>query len=191
MRLALPVAALGVLSLVPAPAGAAEGMPQLDFGNPMMTAQIVWLVIIFVVLYLALARWALPTVEGVLENRATVIAADLEAARRDKAEADSAIEAQSAGTRAAQAQAQHQLATAVADAKAAASARSAEQNARLDAQLTEAEGRIHEARASALGALREVATDTASAVVARLSGIVPDRGLVDREVETAMAARAA
>ena len=190
MRLALPVSAMA-LSLVSASAGAAEGMPQLDFGNPLMTSQIVWLVIIFAVLYVAIGRWALPTVASVLEHRATVIATDLEAARRDKAEADAAIEAQSVGTRAAQAQAQHQLATAIADAKTAAAARSAEQNARLDVQLHEAEGRIHAARATALGALREVAIDTASAVVARLSGVAPDRSLVDREVETAMAARAA
>lgn len=44
-------------------------MPQLDFGNPLMIAQIVWLLIIFGLLYFALSNYALPRVESVLEAR--------------------------------------------------------------------------------------------------------------------------
>lgn len=180
------------LTLAAGAAGAAgEGMPQLDFKSPLLLAQVVWLVIIFALLYVLLARWALPRVAEVLEHRADVIGADLEAARVAKAEADVAVAEQSTSTRSAQADAQGQLAAAVAAAKARAAAQSAEINARLDAQLHEAEGRIHQARDAAMGGLRDVAIDTATAVVSRLTGITPDRGVVDREVSSVMAARTA
>lgn len=172
-------------------ARAAEGMPQLDFSSPLMLAQIVWLVIIFALLYVLLAQWALPRVATVLKHRAEVIGGDLEAARVAKSEADAAIAEQAAGNRSAQADAQGQLAAAVASAKARAAAQSAEVNARLDAQLREAEGRIRSARTAAMGALREVAVETATAVVTRLTGTTPDRSLVDREVGTVLAGRAA
>ncbi len=60
-------------------------MPQLDFGNPLMIAQIVWLLIIFGVLYYVLATYALPRVEAVLEDRRRRIEGDLDrASGRDK-----------------------------------------------------------------------------------------------------------
>ena len=188
LRATLPLAAAATLAAQSA--GAAQGMPQLDFSSPVMLAQIVWLLIIFGLLYVLLARWALPRVAGVLEHRADVIGADLEAARVTKAEADAAVAEQGASTRSAQADAQRQLADAVAAAKARAAAQSAEVNARLDAQLREAETRIRAQRVSAMGALRGVAVETATAVVARMTGTTPNQDLVEREVASAMAARA-
>ena len=190
LRRSLPLAAVLTLAARAANA-AAEGMPQLDFKNPMTLAQVVWLVIIFALFYLLLARWALPRIADVLQHRSDVIGADLEAARIAKAEADAAVAEQSARTRSAQADAQTQLAAAVAAAKARAATQSAEVNARLDAQLREAEGRIHVARSNAMGSLRAVAVDTATAVVSRLTGITPDRAVVDREVASVLAGRAA
>ena len=67
----------GGLALVASPA-IAQGMPQLQFGNPFLTAQILWGAIIFIVLYFVLARFALPQVSSVLELRAATIAADLQ-----------------------------------------------------------------------------------------------------------------
>jgi F-type H+-transporting ATPase subunit b len=170
---------------------AQKGMPQLDFANPLTISQVVWLAIIFFALYLLLSRWALPQVESVLEARAGTIAADLDAARAAKAEADAAMAEMMAATHKAQADAQAQVTSAVDAAKAEAAAQAVVANAKLDAQLAAAEQRIATARAAALGALREVATTTTTDVVTRLAGFTPDTATIDGAVGRALAARAA
>ena len=183
------LAGMGAASAALAAGETKGGMPQLDFANPLTTAQVVWLAIIFVVLYLLLSRWALPQVGAVLEMRASRIQADLQAAHAAKASADAAVAELTAATREAQATAQAEINTAVTAANAAAAAQAATLNARLEKQLAEAEQRIAAARASAMGALRNVATDTASAVVTRLVGSAPAAGAVEQAVDAALAAR--
>jgi len=165
------------------------GMPQLDFANPLTTAQVVWLAIIFVVLYLLLSRWALPQVGAVLEKRANRIQGDLAAAQSAKASADGAVAELTAATQQAQATAQAEIAAALAAANEAAAGQAATLNARLDKQLAEAEQRIGAARDAAMGALRSVAADTAAAVVTRLVGSAPASGTVEQAVDAALAAR--
>ena len=135
------VAAAVALMLAAAPARAGEGMPQLDFGNSLTQAQVVWLAIIFFALYLLLSKWALPQVASVLELRANAIAGDLDAARKAKAEADAAAAEQAKATREAHAGAQAEINAALAAAKAATDSESAALNARLDAQIADAERR--------------------------------------------------
>lgn len=183
-----PALLTGVLLCLPAAARAA-GMPQLDFSTPLTTAHMVWGVLIFFVLYLLASRWALPQVGAVLELRAATIGRDLDAARAAQAAADAAVAELTAATRAAQAEAQAQVAGAVATAKEAAAAQAAVLNQRLDAQLAAAERQIAEARTSALGALRQVATETAITVVARLTGVPADAHAVDTAVGATLAAR--
>jgi F-type H+-transporting ATPase subunit b len=164
-------------------------MPQLDFHNPLTISQVVWLAIIFFVFYRLLSRWALPKVAEVLQVRADTIARDLDAARAAKVEADRAVAEFTAATRAAQSGAQAEIAGAVASAKEAAAAQAATLNARLEAQLAVAETQIAAARQSALGALRQVATDTAAVVVQRLTGVAAPAPAVDAAVRAALAAR--
>ena len=82
-RIATPalLGSLGVVLLAPSSA-MAEGMPQLDFHNPLTISQVVWGVIIFVVLYILVSKFALPRVGSVLDERAGHIAADLDSARQ-------------------------------------------------------------------------------------------------------------
>lgn len=182
--------AVAAVSLLALPTAAlAEGMPQLDFKNPLMTSQVIWLVIIFGFLYVLLARWALPQVAGVLEARATSIAADLNLARDAKAKSDAAVAAMNEATRKAHAAAQAEIATAVERSKERTAAQAAELNARLEAQLAAAEQRVAAARAAAMGALRQVATETADVVVTRLTGRAPGRAAMDQAVGAALAAR--
>ena len=185
-RSAAPIAAL-VLS--PAVARAAEGMPQLDFANPLTISQIVWGAFIFAALYYVLKQYALPEVEGVLAERAATIDGDLDAARSAKSDADAAAAEVNAATARARASAQGAINAAIEKSKSDAGARAAELNARLDAQLAEAEQRIGQQRQAALGGLRQVATETAELVVQRLVGQPADRGALDGAVGTAMAAR--
>jgi F-type H+-transporting ATPase subunit b len=163
-------------------------MPQLDFGNPLMIAQIVWLFIIFGVLYYVLSTYALPRVEAVLEDRRRRIEGDLEAAQGAKAEADAAIAAHGAATSKARAEAQAAIAAAMQSAQAEASARSEALAARLAEQINAAETRIAAARDSAMGALRQVSTETAEALMQRLTG-QSEPAAVGAAVDRALAAR--
>ncbi|CAH2599611.1 ATP synthase subunit b 1 [Rhodovastum atsumiense] len=191
MRRLAPFAAAGICLLSSAAFAAEqkEGMPQLDFGNPLTISQIVWLAVIFYVLYRLLSGWALPQVAEVLENRAAIISRDLEAARQAKVEADAAVADLTQATQKAHAAAQAEIAGAVDAAKKAAAAQAAALNERLDAQLAAAEQRIDAARTAAMGALRQVATETTKVVVTRLTGRTPKDALVDTAVGTALAAR--
>ena len=166
-----------------------EGMPQLNFASPLTISQVVWGAIIFVLLYLLLSRWALPKVAVVVEARHATVAGDLETARAAKAEADAAVAELTAATRQARAEAGAAVASATLKAKNEAAEHAVRMNESLDAQLAEAEGRIGQARAAAMGALREVANEAATAVVTRLTGIAPKAGVVDHAVGGLLAAR--
>ncbi len=182
--------AAALVAAVFAPATAlANGMPQLDFATPLTLDQVWWGAGIFIVFLLLAWRWGLPQVASVLEQRASSIAADLDAARGAKAAADRAAAEVTAATAAARAEAQGAISAAVDAANQQAAAQAAILNARLDAQLAQAETQIAVARAAALGALRQVATETAATVVARLTGSMADPARLDRAVTAALAGR--
>ena len=116
------------------------------------------------------------------------ISADLEAAHGAKAEADAAMAAHREATARARAEAQAAVAAATQQASAEAAQRSEALNARLARQIEEAEARIAAARESAMGALRQVSTETAENLVAKL-GARADRGAIGAAVDRALAAR--
>ncbi|MBV9735098.1 MAG: F0F1 ATP synthase subunit B [Acidisphaera sp.] len=189
-RLAVAIVLWSALACPAAWAQAEQGgMPQLNFANPLTTSQVVWLAIIFFALYLLVSRWALPQVTEVIEDRAASIAADLGTARQAKEAADAAAEEENRATQRARAEAQAEISGAIARAKEAAAAQSEQMNARLQAQLDTAEQRIGEARTRAMGALRQVATDTAMVVVNRLTGQPADQRAVEQAVGAALANR--
>ena len=164
----LAVTAAPGIALAAEPSG--EGMPQLRFGDDLLIAQVVWLLIIFGWLYFIMANFALPRVASVLEERRRRIEGDLEAARQAKAEADAALAAHRQATQKARAEAQAAIAAAMQSAQAEATARNEALAARLAETIKEAEGSIAVARDRAMGALREVSIDTTQALVARLAG---------------------
>ena len=164
-------------------------MPQLDFANPLTTSQVVWMFVIFAVLYTALRYWALPQIGGVLELREQRIATDLGSARHAKEAADNAAAEIAERGRAAAAEAQSQIARAGDTAKREAAEQARTDNERLERQLADAEQRIAAARKDAMGALRQVASETAGAVVSRLTGQSPDPARIDAAVGDVMAAR--
>ena len=186
LRRVVPFAA----SLLMLPAAAmAAGMPQMDFKNPLTTSQVVWGAIIFAVLYIVASKFALPKVGAVLEERAAHIVNDLEAAQASKLAADAGMAEATAAIAKARAEAQSAINAALDAAKGAAAAQSAALNARLEKQLSDAETQIARARSQAMSALREVATETAATVVARLTGQVPDPQRLSGAIGAALAAR--
>jgi F-type H+-transporting ATPase subunit b len=187
--------ALSGAALAAAPAAGGEpvvGMPQLAFGHPeqgrLLIANLVWLLLIFGLLYYVMARYALPQVEGVLEERRRRIEGDLGVAQAAKQRADAALSEHQAATARARAESQAAIAAATGQAQTEAAAKAEALNARLNAQITEAERRIAAARDAAMGALRQVATETTDALVSRLIGTA-DRAAVERAVERELASR--
>lgn len=200
IRLAAATAGLALLAAAPAalaqvatehPGATGGGMPQLNFGHPLVVAQVVWLLIIFGLLYVTMERVALPGVARVLEERKRRIDGDLEAAQAAKARADQAMAEHRTATAKARSEGQAAIAEASQRAQAEAARRSEELNARLNAQIEAAEKRIAAARDSAMGALRQVSADTTEAVVSRLIGgaATADRAAVERAVDGELAAR--
>jgi F-type H+-transporting ATPase subunit b len=89
----------------------------------------------------------------------------------------------------ARAESQSAINAALDEAKKAAAAQSETLNARLERQLQDSEAQIAQARAAAMSALRQVATETAATVVTRLTGTAPDAGRLDSAIGSALAAR--
>jgi len=186
-RLIAPLVAVGLLGL---PTMAmAQGMPQLNFSSPLTLSQVWWGGIIFIVFLLLCWLWGLPQVGSVLERRAAAIAADLETAHTAKEAADRSVAEMTQAVARARAEAQASINAALDAAKQQAAAREAELNTRLEAQLHEAEERIQASRQQATRALREVATETAVTVIARLTGAPPEPTQLERAVTAALTAR--
>ncbi len=183
--------AVALAAATPVAARAAEGMPQLNFANPLTFGQAVWMLVIFLLLFLFVKDWGLPQVTAVLEHRAATIKTDLDAAHAAMQAADTAAAEVAEQTRRARAEAQARIAAALEEAKQRAAVEAAAANARLEAQLAESEAQIARARAVAMSALREVAAGTTQQIVGRLVGVVPPAEAVRSAVAGVMADAAA
>jgi F-type H+-transporting ATPase subunit b len=164
----------------------ADTMPQLQFSNPLLVAQVIWGAIIFAAFYWLVSRRALPQVDAVLEKRAQTIGAELDAARQSKQAADRAVAELTQARKRAYAESQAAIADATAKAKQQAADRAAEVNARLDRQLAESEARIGEARRTAMESLQSLATGTAEAVFAKVTGLTPDAQRIGSAVSSVL-----
>lgn len=162
-------------------AHAAEGgLPQLDLTR--FPPQLFWLAVTFLLLYLLMSKLALPQVSDILRTREEKIAGDLSRAEQLNREADAALKGYEQALAEARAKATEIAAQTRATIQADADARQAEAEARLSAQAAEAEASIRATRDQALSQVREIATDTAVAVVARLLGAQPDGASIDQAV---------
>lgn len=143
-------------------------MPQFDFTQAV--PQILWLILVFGVLYLAV-RGLYPRVEKVVENRKARISADL---REAEAARDAAEAATSGGTSSlADARAQALAVTGKArDAASAAVQRKlAEADAGLESKAAVAAQSLADQRSKAVAELDAVAAEAAADLVKRVSGL--------------------
>jgi F-type H+-transporting ATPase subunit b len=159
--------------------------PPLDAGT--FVPQLVWLALTLGLLYVLLRRVVLPRVGEAIEERADRIKRDLEQAEKLRAETEDAL-------------ANYEQALAEARAKSNAMAKSmrdkltaevdkerAKVDAAIAAKLSEAERRIADTKAKALGSVGDIAGDVAGAIVARLIG----KEVSKDEVKKALVQRAA
>ncbi|WP_128253406.1 F0F1 ATP synthase subunit B' [Falsirhodobacter deserti] len=146
----------------------AGGMPQLDFTS--WPNQIFWLLVALVAIYLLLTRVALPRIGAVLAERRGAITNDLLAAEELKQKARDAETAYNDALVRARAEAQ----AIVAKAKEAIDADLAAAVEKADAEIAQrvavSEARINQIRAGMQDSVREVASETATALVAALGG---------------------
>lgn len=176
---------LGGTTAVTAHGGEGGGLPQFRF--EFWGGQIVWLLLIFAILYILLSRVFTPRLRRVLDERAQTISDAVEQARRVQTEA--LEQARIAEAEVAEARATSQRVAAEARAKAAAEAaeRQGAEDARVAEQVAEAEARIAKARDAAMGNVGAIASETAAAIIEKLTGRAAGKG----EVEAAIAAKGA
>jgi F-type H+-transporting ATPase subunit b len=153
-----------------APHGAG-GLPQFD--PAWWPGQMAWFLIVFAVLFALMAKVFVPRVGGAIAEREDRISGDIAQARGLKEQA----EAQAAEAEGEMAQARARSHKLAADAKARvqaeASVRQASEEARLGENVAKAEAQIRAARDEAMSHVREIAADTARAIVVKLSGAEP------------------
>jgi F-type H+-transporting ATPase subunit b len=136
-------------------------------------SQLLWLAITFGALYLLMSRIALPRIGGILENRKSIIDADLAAADASRQKTDAAIAAYESALAQAKSKAQG-IANQNRDAiQADLAAKRSAVEADLTAKVSAAEARIASTKAEALTHVDEIAVETAQAVVTQLVGDVP------------------
>jgi len=154
------------------------GFPPFDAHS--FPSQLVWLVICFVLLYALMAKWALPRVGKVIENRQKRIADDIAEAGLLKQQSDDALAAYEKALADARARAQA-IANQTREAQAAEAeaARKKVEDA-LAGRLAEAEKSIAATKQAAMANVRSIAQDAASAIVERLIGSAPpDKAVAD------------
>ena len=158
-------------------------MPQLEFWH--FLPQVFWLAVCFAVLYLAMARIALPRIGGVLAERQRRRANDLDAAERARSEAEQAASAYEAAL----ADARDRARQAVARAAQAGSEAAETRNRALDSELAEridqAQQAIASARAEAMDRLVPMAAEAARLAAAKLAGIEAGEDEALRAVDAA------
>jgi F-type H+-transporting ATPase subunit b len=158
-------------------------MPQLD--PNVFVPQLVWLAISFVILYLLLARVALPRIGDALEARQDRIAHDLDAASALRTEAEAVLHAYESAMAEARSKAQSEIAGAAEQRAKESAARQAELDGRIATQLAEAEKSIAAARGEALASVDALAAEIARAATERLIGGTLDEAAVAAAVGAA------
>lgn len=143
-------------------------MPQLD--PSVFSPQLIWLAITFAVLYLIMARSALPKVADVLDERDNRIADDLRISGELKDQSKE-LEAEYEKTHAeAKAEANRILAAAREKMQGTIDARRHDAEDKLLGEVHAAEDKIAAAKADAMGDLEDMAVEACGAIVARLTG---------------------
>ena len=150
---------------------AKHGFPP--FESEHFPSQLVWLAISFVLLYVLMSKIALPRIGAILAERNRLVSDDLAAAERLKEQSNAAHAAYEKALHDARNRAQT-----IASSTREQQAREAEAlHKRLEAQFHDrfaaAEQSIAKSRTVAMGSVRAIAGETASAIVERLIGQQP------------------
>jgi len=159
------------------------GLPQFEF--QWWAGQIFWTLLIFAVLYLLLSRVFLPRLRRVKDERAATISTAVDTARQVQAEAAGQAEIAKAEVEQARAASRATAAAAKARVTEAANACAAEEEAVVNARIAEAEAAIAKTRDAAMTNVSTIASDTARAIVEKLTGKAATAAEADAAVKGA------
>jgi F-type H+-transporting ATPase subunit b len=167
-----------------APGGHSGGFPP--FQKDTCASQLVWLAITFVLLYVVMAKVALPRVGAIIEARRSRIDGDLATANRLKVSADEAMSAYEKALIEARNRAQMLAAETRDRLNAEAEKNRKALDEQLNVKLAEAEKTIAATKTQAMTNVRAIAIDAAGAIVARLTGSAPSDGAVSGAVDAVL-----
>jgi F-type H+-transporting ATPase subunit b len=153
------------------------------FQSQTFASQLVWLVIAFVLLYVLMAKLALPRVSSIIAHRQKRIDDDLAQANAFKTQSDATVAAYEKELADARTRAQA-IAGDMRDKQAAeAEATRKRLEDQLSAKLAEAEKTIAAIKHAAMANVGNIAADAAKAIVERLIGTAPADSAVDAAVK--------
>jgi F-type H+-transporting ATPase subunit b len=175
----------------PAHTTSTEAVPKGEHGGgfPPFNAhtfpsQLVWFAIAFVLLYVLMAKWALPRVGAIIENRQKRIDGDIAEAGSLKQQSEEALAAYEKALADARGRAQAIAQETHAQQAAEAEARRKALEEQLNVKLAEAEKTIAATKQSAMSNVRGIAEDATRAIVERLIGSAPsDAAVTDAVAE--------
>jgi F-type H+-transporting ATPase subunit b len=147
------------------------GLPQFEFQH--WVGQIVYLIFLFAILYFLIAKVFAPRLRRVFDEREQTISTAVATARQVQAEAAGQAEAAKAEVEAARSSSRATAAAAKARVAEDANARAAAEEAVVNARIAEAEAAIGKTRDAAMTNVGVIASDTAAAIVERLTGKAP------------------
>jgi len=152
------------------------------FQSQSFASQLVWLVIAFVMLYVLMAKLALPKVGGIIENRQKHINDDVAEAGRLKQQSDAAMASYEKALADARGRAQS-IANETRERQVAeAEAVRKKIEDQLNTKLAQAEKTIATTKQAAMSNVRTIAVDAASAIVERLIGVAPSEKAIAEAV---------
>ena len=149
------------------------------FESSTYLSQVFWLIIVFGLLYWLMSTVALPRVGAILENRKNRIETDLADAARMQEQATAAGSAYDAKLADAKARSQALAQKTHEELMAADDAKRHKLEDELNGKMAAAERQIADTKARAMGNVRGIARDAASAIVEHLTGKPADPQAVD------------
>jgi len=156
------------------------------FESSTFASQLVSLAIFFVLLYVIVAKLALPKVGGAIEARQNKIEGDLAEAQTLKDQSEAALKAYEVELASARSRAQAIGNESREKANAQAEVERKALEEQLATKLAEAEKTIASTRATAMSNVRGIAADAAGAIVQQLTGVIPDAVSVGTAVDASL-----
>ena len=162
-------------------------MPQLSQIGEIYASQLFWLVIVFGLIYFGIGKAMVPRIERTIDDRNARITGDLAAATTARDAARASEEAYQGGLDTARTQAAQTVGAAKARATAAAETKMKAGDAAAADRLHAATASIATSKGQALAEIETATVDAVEAIVAKLSGVVPDRAVVEQKVKAELA----